>query len=342
MKRNREHIPDVTASTAAANVAGDSLLLAVLSRIEDELDRVVLLAHVGLDVSLPNLARDLKMERRELAVRVDRIITQLREDTQLAAAIGDVQRAGQPEHYQALAFRLNLQHWFCAQCMRPMVPTEIGRPRITCSPRCRRLRFQAGAMGWREQYLRKDSPPTRNQLQTASDVTAARRKLAELMKPIELARPETFWTQADSQSRDQALLLLGFMCPIPLSISDLALLDVDDVHQNRDGLRSQLYRRTTRGIRYVTVPPDPEPVLNPVRAMLGWRGRLVRSGRRAGPLFIRMDRDGRLPKSTVRLSSRAIANVIDQAVYWSMRVEAPDLKPSMPLPEFLNRMSVAS
>src|ERR1700730_3446048 len=116
MRRNAGQAPDLTGTVALGNIAGESLLVAILSRIEDELERVLVLAHVGLDYSLSSLARDLKLERRDIATRIERILIELREDGELATRLGYVQRAGQAEHYHALAFRLNLQDWFCSHC----------------------------------------------------------------------------------------------------------------------------------------------------------------------------------------------------------------------------------
>ena len=74
MRRNPGYVPDVTGDTAVADVTGDSLLFSLLSRITGERDRVLILAHVGLDISLTTLARDLKTDRRLLAEQVDSIL----------------------------------------------------------------------------------------------------------------------------------------------------------------------------------------------------------------------------------------------------------------------------
>lgn len=339
MKSGGSRALDVTGDTATGNVAGDSLIVSVLSRIEDDLERVLILAHIGLDISLTTLARELKMDRRELAAHLDRILAKLRNDEEMAAMLSDVRRAGQPEHYHALAFRLNLQDWFCSYCERLMVQPEIGRPRNTCSARCRRLLYKAGGTGWKDQYQRRSKRVSRaadSQLAETHDATAKHSKLVTLM---ETAEKRTLLSQPDIRSRNRALLLLGFTCPIPLTPSDLADLDVNDIIQIREGVEVRLYRRANRGIRYVVIPENADPALNPAQAVTAWRRRLVQSRRTTGPLFIQMDRDGRLPPNTVRLTSRAVTNVIDDAILWSKRVEAPELKPTMPLPDFLNRVS---
>ena len=139
MRRNPGYVPDLTGDIAVADVAGDSVLASILSRITAERDRVLILAHVGLDISLASLARDLKTDPRKLAERVDQIVARLATDKELRSTLGDMRRAGRSEHYQALAFRLNLQDWFCSQCAQFMIQPQTGRPRKTCSLRCRRL-----------------------------------------------------------------------------------------------------------------------------------------------------------------------------------------------------------
>src|SRR5690242_17265236 len=81
---------DKTGDSAVGDVAGDSLLVEVFSRIEDERDRVLVLAHIGLDLSLRNLARVMGTTRSELADRVSAIIARLREDTELVTMLGDI------------------------------------------------------------------------------------------------------------------------------------------------------------------------------------------------------------------------------------------------------------
>jgi hypothetical protein len=347
MRRSAGQIPDSTGAAAAADLSGESLLTSVLLRIDDELERILILAHVGLDISLSALARDLNIERQELAKRVDFALAKLRGDAELAARLGEVRRAGQSEHYQALVVHLELQDWFCSHCGRFIVQRETGRPRKTCSDRCRRLLYEAGGTGWKEQHQHassKNSPDTRNEIPAKQDETSRREKLLRLIKPIELAKGSVWW-QPESWNRDRAMILVGFTCPVGLSSADLAMLDVDDVGQTRGGLELRLYRRDNRGTRYVTLPASDDPVLCPVRAMSGWRRNLIRNGHTTGPLFVRLDRNGQLPHHPVRLSGKAlaavVASLIDSVNLWGGRAQAPELKPSMLLPDFLNRVSLS-
>jgi hypothetical protein len=328
-----------TADAAVGNVAGESLLASVLERIEDELDRVLVLAHIALDSPLSRLARDLNLDRRELAARVEQAIDVLSKDEALKVQLGDVRRAGQYEHYEALAFRLNLQHWFCSQCAGLMVQRGIGRPRNTCSDRCRRLLFEAGGVSWKDQY-EPDALPTRSRLAKlngALDSAGGRQKLRELMRPIEAGLLETLWREPAVQSRDRAMLLLGFSCPIQIAPVDLAALDVADVLQTAHGLEVRLFKRAARATQYVTVPMSEDFKLCPVNAMASWRSLMLRTGQ-TGPLFVRLNKDGMLPLSPRRLGGKAIADVVNRALWYVSKTRTAEISATMTFPDFLERL----
>lgn len=66
-----------TADAAVGDISGESLLASVLECIDDEIDRVLLLAHIALDTPLTKLEHDLKTDRRELAARRGRALSTL-------------------------------------------------------------------------------------------------------------------------------------------------------------------------------------------------------------------------------------------------------------------------
>jgi len=299
----------------------------------------------------------------ELASLVDTIIARLREDDELAALLGDVRRAGRVEHYQALAFRLGLQDWFCAYCGQFMVQSELGVKRRTCSDRCRNRLHRAPQSAWENQLKRPSSESTqttRKLVSPVSDEKARDEKLIALIQPIEAGERHyhwwhsgnTFWWQPETKSRDLALMLLGFTCPIPLSPSDLATLDVDDVLRVRGGLEGRLYRRDDRRKRYITIPSHANPRLCTATAVSAWQERLRRARHTTGPLFIRMDPSGHLPlddagyltpKTATRLNGYAVTRVIGNAAkssYWSLynRFWYGGPNSSEPLPIFLDKI----
>lgn len=147
MRHSSGHTWDKTGDSAVGDVAGDSLLAEVFSRIEDERDRVLILAHIGLDLSLRNLARVMGTTRIELADRVNAIIAQLRDDAELVAMLGDIRHAGQNDRYQTLVLSLGLQDWFCSYCGAFMLQSELGVKRKTCSDKCRYKLWKADGIG---------------------------------------------------------------------------------------------------------------------------------------------------------------------------------------------------
>jgi hypothetical protein len=344
--RHNDSADDRTGDAAVGNVSGDSLLELVLERIEDEVDRVVLFAHLALDMPLNTLERDLKIDRCELALRLERLVEALqvlKHDDVMREQLGDIHRAGQYEHYQALAFRLNLQSWFCAYCGGLMVQRGVGRPRVTCSPGCRQNRFGAGGRSWKDQYepgaaaLRPG--PALQRAKAAPDPSDLL-KLRLLMEPIEAGFDSTPWWSANTQSRDRALLLLGFNCPEPLTPPDLAALDVNDVRRVAQGLEVRLFKRAARPTRYVTVPMGDDPRLCPVRAVSPWRTILVRRGLTAGPLFVRLTDKGELPDRPRRMGRQAVAKVVNGALDALEAPAAFSFSPWTLFPDFLERLSL--
>ncbi len=342
MRRNLEADDDFTADAAVGNVAGESLLASVLERIEDELDRVLVLAHIALDTPIPKLARELNLDPHDLTARVEQAIDVLSKDEALKAQLGDVRRAGQYEHYEALAFRLNLQDWFCSQCTGLMVQRGIGRPRNTCSDRCRRLLFQANGASWKNHYepgaLPTRSRPARGRANVTVDTASGREKLRTLMRPIEAGLVEGLWNEPSVQSRDRAMVLLGFSCPIKITPSDLAALDVTDVHRTAHGLEVRLFRRAARATQFVMVPMSTDPKLCPVNAMVPWRSLMVRSGRTVGPLFVRPDNNGNIPLHPRRLGGTAIAKVVNQALWLVSETRTAEISASMLFTDYLERL----
>ena len=342
MRRNLDAGDDFTADTAVGNVAGESLLASVLERLEGELDRVLVLAHIALDTPIPKLARELKLEPHQLAARVEQAIDVLSKDKALKAQLGDVRRAGQYEHYGALAFRLNLQDWFCSQCAGLMVQRGIGRPRNTCSDRCRRLLFQANGVSWKDQYepgaLPTRSPLAQGRANVAVDTASGREKLRALMGPIEAGLVEGLWNEPSVQSRDRAMMLLGFSCPIQITPSDLAALDVTDVRRTAHGLEVRLFKRAARATHFVIVPMSKDPKLCPVNAMAPWRSLMVRSGQTVGPLFVRPNNNGNIPLHPRRLGGTTIAKVVNQALWLVSETCTAEISASMLFTDFLERL----
>lgn len=109
--------------------------------------------------------------------------------------------------------------------------------------------------------------------------------------------------------RDAAILLLGFAGGFRRS--ELAGLDLVDVRVRREGVEVELRRSKTDQEsfgRVVSIARGSHVETCPVRALDGW---MVERGPWLGPLFVRMDRFGRI--SGNRMSGQAIAAVVKRA-----------------------------
>ncbi|MFD5522300.1 tyrosine-type recombinase/integrase [Streptomyces sp. NPDC127066] len=92
--------------------------------------------------------------------------------------------------------------------------------------------------------------------------------------------------------RDAVLLLLGYACAA--RVSELAALDQADAVETEDGLLVSVYRRKLKRHDEVAVPYGSNPATCPVRAVRALLAALAAEGRTAGPLFVRVDRHGRV------------------------------------------------
>jgi len=300
---------DDTGEAAVGEVASDSLFAEVLSRIDDETDRVLIFAGVCLEISERNLSFALEMEPADLTARIDRILSVLREDQEMAEKLHDFRRAGRVENYLALARRVGLQDWFCAQCARFMVQSERGRRRKTCSGRCRLRRFRGHRPG--------PTAPAAFPMPAVTPVAVPDEALRKLVEPIDRAvRPAYLdrgalrWWQPETRLRDRAVVLLGFSCGVAVTAADIAALDVDDVVRTPNGVEVRLYRGTARPTRYVTIPARDERIC-PAVALHAWARHLAAAGHRHGALFPRLDARGK--PIAERLTGRAVATVIEAA-----------------------------
>lgn len=306
---------DRTGDAATGNVAGGVVLNTILTTLTDELDQVLVLMHLALDVPLAPLARDLQMERRELQARVDRIAAEL-EDPGLQARLHGIQRAGQIEHYYPIIARLGLQSWFCARpgCTNLISQSRTGRPRKTCSGRCRSRIRRANAVEQHGDELRPQSATSVPGL-AIPDAAAVRTFVLQVMQPITYPRPLSYWSKANIHCRDRALLLLAFTGSVPVTVEDLCNLDVGDLGRSSAAFEIRLYRkRLNRATQYLAITDSDDPRLCATQALMSWRRVLARNGRTTGPLFTHLGRTGGFLKNNHRLGVDAVSAVIWHAL----------------------------
>ncbi|GAA4866007.1 site-specific integrase [Kitasatospora terrestris] len=121
--------------------------------------------------------------------------------------------------------------------------------------------------------------------------------------------------------RDAALLLLGFATAG--RVSELVALDLADLQETDEGLLVSMYRGKVRKLTDVAVPYGSNPSSCPVRAVRSLVAAMGEAGREAGPLFVRVDRHGRVAPPMLRrgvpigdpegrLTSQAAAQVVER------------------------------
>lgn len=121
--------------------------------------------------------------------------------------------------------------------------------------------------------------------------------------------------------RDRAILLLGFS--LGRRRSEIARLDLDDITDVADGLDVLIRRSKTDRHSHgheVLVIFGEHPETCPVLAVRAWRDLMAEQARRAGPLFVRIDRHGKLGRAGSgrvtadgRLTGEAVAIVVNRA-----------------------------
>ncbi|MDH6460134.1 site-specific recombinase XerD [Micromonospora sp. A200] len=121
--------------------------------------------------------------------------------------------------------------------------------------------------------------------------------------------------------RDRAVIVLGFA--MGARRSEIAALNLADLEPHPEGLQVTVRLSKTdkdgRG-RIVAVPYGSNLATCPVRAVEQWRTALAHHGRQDGPLFVRIDRHGRVGHVATgrgdtdgRITGETVANIIRRA-----------------------------
>jgi site-specific recombinase XerD len=163
--------------------------------------------------------------------------------------------------------------------------------------------------GYRDQLARAKDPAARARKAQPAVPAALRQMLATLDRTTLIGK------------RDAALLLLGFATAA--RVSELVALDLADVPESEQGIDAAVYRRKIRAFTDTAVPYGANPATCPVRAVRALREALVDVGRLDGPLFVRIDRHGRVAPPMLRrgvpigdpsgrLTAQAAAQVVER------------------------------
>ncbi|QFZ74000.1 tyrosine-type recombinase/integrase [Streptomyces fagopyri] len=162
----------------------------------------------------------------------------------------------------------------------------------------------------------------RDRLARAKDPAAKTRKAQPAVPTALRAMLDTLDRDTLQGKRDAALLLLGFATAA--RVSELVALDLADVPETDNGIEASVYRRKVKAFSDTAVPFGSNPSTCPVRAVRALREALAEAGRTEGPLFVRIDRHGRIAPPMFRhgvpigdpagrLTAQAAAQVIERA-----------------------------
>jgi hypothetical protein len=326
---------DATWQAVASNTLGDDLVVKVLSEIVDRRERALLFAHVALDLPLASVARTLRQDRKGVEEIVNRLIGRLRADEELHAAFANVRQAGRPEHYLDLASKLGLQDWFCGHCKRFMLQPAVGRPRITCSDNCRkrlyRSKYAPPRRRRQELTVGSQRPPALEV--SAREAEAMRDALRTIIEHIE-GGEEGSRIAREATIRSKAIILLGFTCPLQVTPATLAAFTTDDVIETPRGLEILFRWGDQRTKQYVTIPPDQDRSLCPVRWLRTWDDVQRTRGPRGATLF--GEAGGWIPLSSQRVTGLIEGAVRDAGLHSDRRLRANDL-----LPAYLKEIATA-
>ena len=164
--------------------------------------------------------------------------------------------------------------------------------------------------GYRDRLARAKDPAAKARKAQPAVPTALRAMLATLDRDTLIGK------------RDAALLLLGYATAA--RVSELAALDLADVPETEQGIEASVYRKKIKAFTDSAVPYGSNPTTCPVRAVRALREALAEVGRTEGPLFVRIDRHGRIAPpmyrhgvpigdSSGRLTAQAAAQVVERA-----------------------------
>ena len=162
----------------------------------------------------------------------------------------------------------------------------------------------------------------RDRLARAKDPAAKTRKAQPAVPTALRAMLDTLDRDTLMGKRDAALLLLGFATAA--RVSELVALDLGDVPETDNGIEASVYRRKVKSFSDTAVPFGSNPSTCPVRAVRALREALAEADRTEGPLFVRVDRHGRIAPpmhrhgvligdNSGRLTAQAAAQVVERA-----------------------------
>lgn len=181
-----------------------------------------------------------------------------------------------------------------ARTGRPLAPTSIRRALTSI----RAAHRAAGVTPPEAIGARKVLSGHMDKLAKAKDPAARPRKAAPAT-PRELRAMLAEVDRATLKGkRDAALLLLGFATAA--RVSELSSLDISSATETEHGYDVHVYRHKVREWTDAPVMYGTDPATCPVRALRAYLVALAEAGRIEGPLFVRIDRHGRVAAPMLR------------------------------------------
>lgn len=140
--------------------------------------------------------------------------------------------------------------------------------------------------GYKTSLALSKSPAARTRKATAALPQTIRVMLANLDRSTLIGK------------REAAMVLLGFATAA--RVSELVAFDVADIVRADHGLDTSVYRRKVKRFTDNAIMYGSDPATCPVRALLAYVAALAEAGRTSGPLFVRIDRHGRIAPPMMR------------------------------------------
>lgn len=140
--------------------------------------------------------------------------------------------------------------------------------------------------GYKHQLAESKGPGARQRQAKAAVPAALRQMLATLDRETLIGK------------RDAAMMLLGYAGAT--RSSELVGLDIGDLVECEEGFMVQIYRVKMKAFTDTAVPYGKNPGTCPVRAVRALIAAMREAGRTEGPLFVRIDRHGRLAPPMMR------------------------------------------
>ena len=161
----------------------------------------------------------------------------------------------------------------------------------------------------------------RDQLARAKDPAARTRKAQPAVPSVLRSMLATLDRDTLIGKRDAALLLLGYSTAA--RVSELSALDLAGVVETEQGIDASVYRRKIKAFTDSAVVYGSNPATCPLRAVRALREAMADAGRADGPLFVRIDRHGRVAppmfrrgypigSPSGRLTPQAAAQVVER------------------------------